>query len=258
MTMRSLLVLLLLAIPLSARADDPKAEAKQHIDRASTLHKDGRFAEALDELKTAYALDPQPQLLFAMGQIHVSLGQCPKAITYYERFLTTKPPADVAAMANEAIAACKTNPPPAVTVEPKAEPKLEPVPEPKAEPIPEPKHEVAARHEPTEVTSRPWYGDYFADGLVLGGLVSAGVGIVMFDRARADRDAADHATTFGGYTDLIDRAHTKQTYAIGLGALGGAAVTAGALHFLFTRHVDRGIAISTTRGGGTITWTRPF
>src|SRR5690349_6271689 len=80
---------------------DPKADAQVHIDNASKLHDEGKLAEALQELKDAYVLDPRPELLFAIGQIHVNLGQCSDAITYYERFLGTKPDRDAAAVTRE-------------------------------------------------------------------------------------------------------------------------------------------------------------
>src|SRR5262249_45076180 len=113
--------------PLVASAD-PKAEARQHIERATKLHGEGKLAEALDALKTAYALDPLPELLYAMGQIHVGLGQCPQAITYYERYLTTKPDPGTANAAKEAIEACKTNPPRVVNDKPVEPEPLKPEP----------------------------------------------------------------------------------------------------------------------------------
>src|SRR5262249_30834284 len=103
---------LTIAAPSQRASADSKAEAKQHVDRATELHEQGKFAQALDELKTAFSLDPKPELLYAMGQIHVSLGQCPQAITYYQRSLASKPAPSTANAAIEAIEACKTNPPP--------------------------------------------------------------------------------------------------------------------------------------------------
>ena len=91
---------------------DPKDESKQHFEAASTAHKEGRFSDALNELMVAYALDPRPELLYAIGQIHVKLGQCPQAITFYQRFIDTRPKAEQAARAQKAIETCQTNPPP--------------------------------------------------------------------------------------------------------------------------------------------------
>ena len=106
-----LLIVAIAALPRPALAD-PKLESKQHFEAATKAHKDGRFGDALTELMVAYALDPRPELIYAIAQIHVKLGQCPQAITFYERFLATNPKPEHAARAHQAIEVCKTNPPP--------------------------------------------------------------------------------------------------------------------------------------------------
>src|SRR5439155_21886635 len=59
------------------------------------------------ELKTAYLLDPRPEILYAIGQAHSRLGQCEEAKVFYERFLATRPEADIATATRDAMAACK-------------------------------------------------------------------------------------------------------------------------------------------------------
>jgi tetratricopeptide (TPR) repeat protein len=109
----------LLAISISVAVStttafaDSTTEAKQHFELASAAHKAGKFRDALNELMLAYALDPKPELLYAIAQVHVKLGECPQAITFYERFLASNPKPEFAARANAAINICKTNPPPA-------------------------------------------------------------------------------------------------------------------------------------------------
>lgn len=105
----SLICLGALATPVHA---DPAAESKQHFDLASAAHKEGRFRDALNELMLAYALDSRPELLYAIAQVHVKLGECAQAISFYERFLASNPKPEHAKRAQEAIAICKTSPPP--------------------------------------------------------------------------------------------------------------------------------------------------
>jgi tetratricopeptide (TPR) repeat protein len=236
----SLLIALVLAAPLTARADDPKLEAKRHVDHATELHKAGKYTEALDELKTAFALDPQPQLLYAMGQLLVSLGRCEEAINYYQRFVDTKPSADLTQVANEAIDVCKTNPPPAV-VEATPEP-APPPPPPKAVPPPAPPAPSAAPE------SAPWYRDYTADGLIGAGIVSGAVGAFLYSSALSDRDKADSAATYQAYKTLDDSAHTKRTEAVVLGALGVGLIAGGTLHLVV---VDR-VQVAPAAGGATV------
>lgn len=251
MTRRIVIVACILALRTSARADDPKDEAKQHVDRATQLHKDGKLADSLDELKTAYALDPQPQLLFAMGQIHVQLGECPQAIVYYERFLATKPTADAATVTREAIETCKTNPPPAIQT--RAAPT-----EPVAPAAPVRAAPVLAPVRTTSV-AEPWYTDYVGDGLVAGGVVAGVVGIVLYRGALSDRDAADHATDYEAFSSLVDRAHTKRTAALALGIGGAALVAAGAVR-LVLHHGAHEVTVVAGAGatGASVVWAGRF
>src|SRR2546427_8374296 len=87
------------ALAASPAFADAKVEAKQHVHHATTLYDDGQFADALEELITAYALDPQPEILYAIAQANLRLDRCAQAITFYERFLETKPKPGPAAAA---------------------------------------------------------------------------------------------------------------------------------------------------------------
>jgi tetratricopeptide (TPR) repeat protein len=243
MSKRLLVVVGFAVLPHVASAD-PKAEAKQHVDKAMKLHAEGKLAETLDELKTAYALDPQPELLYAMGQIHVGLGQCTQAITYYERYLATKPDPSTANAAKEAIDACKTNPPRVTdTKPPDPEPAATPdVPPPQPPPPPVPTKEPGS-------ASAAWYTDVLGDALVGLGIVGGVFSVVEYRAATSDRSNADHAANYQAYSDLIDSAKSKQTLAIVAGGAGAALVIGGALHFVMADHSAK-VAIAPAPGGG--------
>jgi len=257
---RRLFVMVALALSASPQraSADPKAEAKQHVDRATELHEQGKFAQALDELKTAFSLDPKPELLYAMGQIHVSLGQCPQAITYYQRYLATKPAPNTANAAIEAIEACKTNPPPPAAGAPAPTDNARP-----------PANGTSSRQdnpgalapgpEAPVAPPRAWYGDYAADAMVAGGVAAGLIGFFEYRSAVRSRDRADAAGNFQSYVDLIDRAHGQQTTAIVLGVAGAALVVAGGLHYVLTdRRARRTVAIGPSTGGAVVTWSGWF
>jgi len=250
---RRLLVMAALAIIASSQraSADPKTEAKQHVDRATELHAQGKFAQALDELKTAFSLDPRPELLYAMGQLHVLLGECPQATTYYQRYLATKPDPNTANAAIEAIQVCKTNPPPATADVP--------VPAGDNPPVidkPSPPDTPAPR---SATPKRAWYGDYLADGLVVGGAAAGVVAVLEYRSAVQNRDHADAATNFQSYVDLVDRAHSQRATAIVFGAAGAALVAAGGLHYMLTdRRARHAVSIGPSHGGGIVTWTGWF
>ena len=252
---RRLFVIAVLTVtaPAPLASADPRTEAKQHVDRATELHEQGKFVQALDELKTAFSLDPKPELLYAMGQLHLSLGECPQAITYYERYLATKPARSTANAALEAIAVCKTNPPPVpVDATTGDHPPVSDKP---------PRSDTAAPRsgQPDLASERAWYGDYIADALVAGGVAAGIAGVFEYRSAVRNRDRADTATDFQGYVDLVDRAHSQRTIAIVFGAAGAALVAAGGLHYMLTdRRARHAVSIGPSRGGGVVTWTGRF
>src|SRR5262245_17500359 len=149
------LAALLACLPAAALADDARGQSRRHLARATELHQAGRYTEALDELTIAYTLDPQPELLYAIGQVHVKLGRCDQAITFYERFLSTRPAARPAALAHQAIEVCRTHPP--------------------------------------RARRGPWYTDVIGDALVGAGVVAGGAGGLVYRSARQDLDAAETA-----------------------------------------------------------------
>jgi tetratricopeptide (TPR) repeat protein len=236
---RAVVVLFAMVCSRDASAD-AKADAQVHIDRAKTLHGEGKLADALAALKEAYVLDPRPELLFAIGQIHVGLGQCPDAITFYERYLSTRPSAESASVTNEAIKACKEKPDAFVKPEPKPEP------EPPPAPLPPP------------METKVWYRDVLGDALVGAGVVSGVVGIVFYTSARSDRSKADDVTSFQQYSDLIDDAKGNRTKAIIFGVVGAGLVAGGVVRLVMQKRKTDGIALVPASGGGLVTWTGGF
>ena len=96
-----------------------------HVAKARELHDKGDFAGARAEILEAYTLDPRPELLFALGQLEFNLHHYPEAIAYYEQFEATRPDAEQAALAEQAIGAARaemSRPPPAPPAPPKPPP----------------------------------------------------------------------------------------------------------------------------------------
>ncbi|MDQ3367731.1 MAG: tetratricopeptide repeat protein [Myxococcota bacterium] len=240
---------LAVAAPSAARADAKRA-AQSHIERATALHGEGNFAAALEELTTAYTLDPRPELLYAIGQVHVQLGNCTQAITFYERFLSTKPAAGPAGAAREAIETCKSAPP-----TPEPEPAVvapEPTPEPRA---PEPQPPIAEQ----PAGPGPWYTDKLGDALVGGGLVLGVASVFFYQGARGKLDDAEAAASYDEHVELVDEAKSKRTLAAGLAVGGVVLVGAGIVRYMLR---DKGetsrVAVTPTTSGGLITWMGQF
>lgn len=248
MSIRSRVLSLAVVAALATSASADATAAQPHIDRATELHKESKFAEALDELKLAYALDPQPNLLYAIAQVHVKLGRCPEAIPFYEKFLSTKPDAGPASAARQAIDVCKTAPPP-VEVTP-ATPAPTPPPEPPTPPPPPPTTDEVA----------PFYKDPIGGALVGAGVITGVVAVVLYRSARSDLDDSETAPTYDESQNLVDKSHRSRMYAAIAG--GGAVVLIGAgLAHMFIRDrgsSERAIAITPKTDGALVTWSGRF
>jgi tetratricopeptide (TPR) repeat protein len=101
------LVIVLAAATAADAKPKPKDTAKVHTDRAAKAHKDGKYDVALSELQAAYAIDPQPKLLFAIAQVQAKLDNCEAAIENYEKFNAATKDKSKQAVVQQAIDACK-------------------------------------------------------------------------------------------------------------------------------------------------------
>ncbi len=244
-----LIVIAVLGAAAPVRADE--VAAKPHIDRATALHKDGAYAEALRELELAYALDSQPNLLYAIAQLHVKLGRCPEAITFYERFLETQPAAGPAGAARQAIDVCRTAPPP---------PEVSPAP-----PLPPPVPAPPSLQPPLEAPRAsagptPLYKDPIGGVLVGAGVVAGVVGIVLYRGAMSDLDAAETAATYQDSESLVSDSRAKRRYAAIAGSGALVLIGAGVVHmFVRDRGSDeRAVAITPSTSGAVVTWSGQF
>ncbi|HWO17547.1 MAG TPA: hypothetical protein VNO30_02185 [Kofleriaceae bacterium] len=262
---------ILFAAPGTADAG-PKQNAKVHIDRATKAHKAGDLETALTELQAAYAIDPQPQLLYAIGQIYTKLGRCSEASDAYLRYLASGTDANTAQVVKQAIDSCKgaaaTEPappakdPPPPTLDNEQPPgqgqpaqgKTANAPPKPVEPSSQPEPQLTARG------TSPWYSDVLGDVLVLGGVTSLVLGSLAYRAAVTDLDNAEVAPSHERYEELVDAAKTKRLVGIALWGGGAVLVTAGVLRFaLRDNHTEiRRVGLSPARGGGLLTWTRSF
>jgi tetratricopeptide (TPR) repeat protein len=227
--------------PTVALAKTPQQEAKALVAKAMKAHEKGDFATALTNLQAAYEKDPQPELLYAIAQVHVKLMQCKEAISFYEQFLATNPSEAAAKDTREAIDVCKAQLPP--------EPPPPPPPEPAQPPPP-----------PPPPPSLPWYRDAIGAGLVGSGLIAAGAGVFVYISARKDLDDAEDATDHAVYTDLVDGARSKRVLSVVLIGGGAALIGYGVTRIVMRKPTENepAIAITPTSGGGIVTWGGAF
>jgi tetratricopeptide (TPR) repeat protein len=246
-----LLIAALCAVPLTAMAGPSakdKKEAKQHIKAATEAHKQEKFDVALTELQAAYALDPQPDVLYAIGQVQVKLGNCPEAIMSYQQFLDTKPAPDVADAANEAIKVCREQ----LAAQP-------PAPQPPPDANPQPVAPLPPPPPPAAPEGKAFYSDVLGDVLVVGGAVAVVTGVSLYVGARGTIDDAEAAPTYAEQQSLVDDAHSKRMYAVIAGSVGVVAIGVGV--WRFTKHSSAektSVAVVPTTTGGLVTFAGRF
>src|SRR6185503_4156621 len=109
----------------SARADAPEPSGPVIPPALRRAYEEGDFETVRRELLKAYRLAPEPQILFALGQVELNLGNYEAAIRYYEKFIESGPSDEQAALAQQAIGAARMR---------KSQPKPKPAPEPPKRP----------------------------------------------------------------------------------------------------------------------------
>ena len=97
-------------------AGDGQAQARAHFEAARALHQAGEFQRAAAEYLQAFALFPDPELLFNVGQVYRLAGDRALAAAYYRRYLELDPDGRAAPEARrhlEALATAAPASPPA-------------------------------------------------------------------------------------------------------------------------------------------------
>lgn len=248
-----LAALALAATPALALAG-PKEEAGKHIEAATKAHSEEKYDVALTELEAAYRLDPDPELLYAIGQVHSKLGNCADATTYFDRYLKTSKDPQIKQVIDQAKASCQPS---------------QPVDSPPAVP-PDPDTTSVGTASTTTTTAptsssaegAPWHRGKLPYFLAGGGALAGIFGMLVYVDARSDLDAAEDAPTLSEYDALVDDAKSKRTISVVL--VGGSVALIGAgvaLYLLSDRdraHESRGVSIAPTTTGGMITWSGSF
>jgi len=255
-----------LAIAPAAALAGNKDDARSHVAKATRAHKDGRYAEARVELAAAYALDPRPDLLYALGQVEAKLGNCRDAINHYRRFAATQSDPQVVRVVDQAIAACKS-PESADAADPAttARTSRPSTPAPGGAPSEAAAANAAAAPvapSPVGAQRSPWYRDSVGDALVAGGVIAALVGLVEYRSALSDVDAAGDrgsTTTLDRYDELVDSAHRKRTTSLVLAGAGGALIGAGIVRYVLRSEPGEvRVGVAPTHGGGVLSYGGRF
>ncbi|MGI5861158.1 MAG: tetratricopeptide repeat protein, partial [Myxococcales bacterium] len=98
---RAALVALAVAFAAPAAGDSGPDAARAVVGSAQRAYDLGLFEQALLDYHRAYELDPQPALLFNIGQCHRKLGELERAAHFYRRFVALAPDSVNATLARD-------------------------------------------------------------------------------------------------------------------------------------------------------------
>ncbi len=237
----------LIALPAARVASvdsNKKALARQLFELGIEEYKQKQYEAAVQSMQKSYALDPQPEALYALAQSERLNGNCNDAITHYEKLLDT-------AKDDQTTTAVKAN------LELCYESARGDKPKPEAQPDAKtlerqnaPTIQIRTVYRTEQKSNRLAIALYAVGGVALGGAVTT---YVLASSTRSD---ADHATSLADYNTLFDRSQ-RLRYTSYAAAIGGVALVTWA-----TIRVVRGgsakssdVAVVPTRGGSFVAWT---
>lgn len=222
-------VVLVLGLALGAQpaaAAPQKPEAKAAFDRGVKAYTAGDYEAASAALDESFAIEQDPETLFAWAQAERKLDHCDRAIALWEKLAAFDLPAENKTAITQKVAECND-------VLAKQKP-VEPV-KPVEPEVVEPITPVTPVEPPTEHPGSPsrWKNPVGLSLLGLG-VVGLGVGTVFIIQAHAADKKKDDAATYDEFLDQRDKASSKgRIGVIGLAA-GGVLVGAG-LAWIMTR-----------------------
>lgn len=218
---------------------DDRARALALFRDSDAHYKRGEFEKAAELLREAYALHPEPILLYNLARALEGLGDFPGAIEQYERYLNAETEIADRGAIERRIATLRAQ------VERTRGPTStgEPAPPPPLSDIRTPAPPVVAspsRGEPSRRAAAPSGAGRLPWVIAGAGGAVVGVGAVFGYLSQARHDDAVAAPVQADAAQLQDRARTFATVANVAFAIGGVAAVTGVAWGLYARRHDRG------------------
>ncbi len=200
-----------------------KPEARVLYERGLTLYGQKDYAGATRVFEEGFAIDAQPEFLFADAQARRLAGDCRGAVPLYQRFLALGPSTVQTSATHIALARCAQQ---MATERPAPLPVVVPPPPPPPE---------------------PWTHDRLGAVLVGAGVVGLAVGGGFLAASFSARPPND-GLAFDDYDARYQTAERRLTIGVVALAAGGALATGGVARYLWVRH--RAHATLTLAPGG--------
>ena len=206
-----------------------KPAARVHFTRGLKLYERKQYDAAVEELEAGLAVDPQPELLYSLGQAERRRGRCDRAIERYQACLALLQEPAAAAAVRLQIERCRAEQPKPPEASPAPAPATPTPPSPStAAPEGEPPDWVEPAFLPTRAAPPSWRRDPLGASLTALGLAGLAAGGALVGVAV---NQLDHAgDSYQRYADARS-APTLRTAGLVTLSVGGALVVAGVLRW---------------------------
>ncbi len=263
----------------AAAPERSEPSADEYLAQGVEAYGAAEYERALQLYEQAYALEPKPQLLYAMAQTQRALGDCQAAIELYDRFLESEPSEVAANAARTNRQRCAPSAAPSGSAQP------EPHSEPHSDGVSTGTQQVADKpmaQAHTQGTSKPrpqgdasveqptssvWYKDGWGAAFCISGVLVASVGEGFLLAASVNEDdvrtrAADPADgdTAQDHRDALERAkNLKGVGGVGV-LLGGALLATGIVRYIAvaSREDQSGVQLDVTQSYAGASYTGAF
>jgi len=219
---------------------DKKQLARELFDQGVTEYKAKQYDAAIASMSKSYALDPQPDALYAWAQAERMTNNCKDALVHYQQLLDTTHDEKTATIVKGQIELCKQ-------IETGHEDKLAPdatTVEKRDAPMVEIKTVYRTEHKT----------DHLTIGLFAGGGIAIGGSVALLIVAHSTRNDADHAVSLDEYNQLYDRAKHLRWGAYGAAAVGLTAASIAMIRVLRRSGETSSVAMAPVRGGSLLTY----
>lgn len=233
----------------ASEAPDQTAVVEQLYLEGAALYKDRKYRPAIEKFNAAYAIYPEPNLLYNIGRAYEALGELEKAIESFKQCAAAEGTSeDVRTRAKakvEQLEKAKMRSRLTAAEEPKP-PKAAPAPK----PSPSPALTAATTPEPSPVYAiSAWTSAALAVGLAAGGGVMLALGIgdhnEVEDAKRNAGGGPTNLTQIQAQALIDDGSQKKMIGGILLGAGGAAAVAAVTFFILDAKQAPSvGVSVS--------------
>jgi tetratricopeptide (TPR) repeat protein len=233
-----------LATGIASADTNKKALGRQLFELGIEEYKAKQYDAAVASMGKAYALDPQPDTLYALAQSQRLANNCKDAITNYQKLLDTTKDESTLSTVKASLALCQQ-------IESGQKPASDQLIDPKSvEQRDAPTIQIRTVYRTERHNDRLTIAMYAVGGVALGGAATT------YLLARSTRNDADHATSLADYNDLYDRAARLRWVSYGAATVGLALVGVATYRVIWgNKDTPPDVALVPVSGGSLLAWS---